>query len=86
MLGTAIVSIDSAKKGILKLRALCDNGSQVNLISQSAFNKLGPPETKGMEVQFIGVNGKQLGKSMGQANLKIILPQSGESIQAHFTY
>lgn len=84
MLGTAIVSIDSASKGVMKLRALCDNGLQVNLISQRAFNRLGIEKVDGKEIQFVGVNGRPLGKSLGEVNLRIILPESSNPIQAQF--
>lgn len=81
-LGTAVITIQGSKKGE-SFRALCDNGSEANLVAQAALKKLGL-KGDGKRVQFLGINGSQLGKSLGSIRLKIQLPGKGGIISAEF--
>lgn len=56
----------------LSVRALCDNGSQVNLISSSIVQQLLEKPIKN-STSFFGVGGNSLGSSMGEVRLKIEL-------------
>lgn len=62
---------------------MCDNGSQVNLISRKAIEKLGIKINK-TETAFIGIDGCSLGSSLGSVQLKIILPKTGEILSEQF--
>lgn len=82
MLGTARVSIEMENYENKEFRALCDNGSQVNLVTMSAVRRL---NLKGREnkVQLIGINGKPLGHSLGSIRLKMKF-LDGESREDEF--
>lgn len=72
LLGTAEVKIKEEKEQQLTIRALCDNGSQVNLITQTAIEKLNlqPQRTK---IGFSGMGGKTLGQAMGETPITFYL-------------
>lgn len=71
-MGTAQITIFGQNKEELKIRALCDNGSQVNLITLSAVERInGKPQFK--QTNFCGVGGKSVGISLGEIWLKIRL-------------
>lgn len=55
-LGTALITIVNARKRVNIIRALCDNGSQANLISEAAIVRMGIKDCKTLS-PFIGVNG-----------------------------
>lgn len=56
MLGTAIITIDDRFGNPLRLRALYDPGSEVNVISTEAYQRLRLPRTRG-EFAVTGVGG-----------------------------
>lgn len=72
MLGTAQITIENFDH--LPIRALCDNGSQVNLITKSVVDKMNlrPHPSK---ISFVGVGGNNLGSAVGEVDLKIKLPK-----------
>lgn len=66
----------------MKIRALCDNGSQVNLITISAIERINQkPQFR--QTNFCGVGGKSVGLSLGEIWLKIQLP-NGKNIYNKF--
>lgn len=71
ILGTAQIIIQGENTAI-NTRALCDNGSQVNLITTAVVQQL--RETpRASQTSFIGVGGNTLGSSVGEIQLKIKL-------------
>lgn len=82
-MGTAVVAVRNKDSGAETFRALCDNGSQVNLITQSVINRLGLDRLDN-RVQFVGINGAPLGHSLGSAQISIILPRNKGAISAEF--
>lgn len=64
------------------IRALCDTGSQVNLITKDAAERLGLRFRKS-RVQFIGVGEKSLGASIGEVLITIQL-RNDEYIKHQF--
>lgn len=83
ILGTAQVHFERKNKTIEKLRSLCDNGSQVNLITKDAIRKLGV-ELEPNKISFIGVGGNKLGSSLGTSLLRIKVSNSDKPISAKF--
>lgn len=82
VLGTANIII-SGKHGIEhSVRALCDNGSQVNLITQTTVLQLNEKPTI-EKTTLLGVGGTSLGSSLGEVTLKIKL-KTGSSITSKF--
>lgn len=72
ILGTANITI-LGKGGIeIQTRALCDNGSQVNLITASILQQLNE-NPKSDYTTFYGIGGNALGSSLGEIMLKIKL-------------
>lgn len=69
LLGTAKIKITS-NFTTKTLRALCDNGSQINLITENAIKEFGikPLPSKTF---FTGIGGNKLGTSMGSVTLQI---------------
>lgn len=64
ILGTATIKLVKQTGIEINTRALCDNGSQVNLISQSVIQQLGKkPDPE--RTSFIGIGGNKLGTSLG---------------------
>lgn len=72
ILGTAIIRIVTREGGELITRALCDNGSQVNLITTTIIQKLREKPVAN-QTSFIGIGGNELGSSMGEVTLTIKL-------------
>lgn len=72
MLGTARINVKGNLDIKIMVRAICDNGSQVNLITQAAIQQLGlKPNPK---VSFFqGIGGNKLGSSKGNIYLQIAL-------------
>lgn len=66
----------------VSVRALCDNGSQVNLITQGVIQQL-REKINPEQITFVGVGGKTLGSSLGEVNLKIQL-KDGHHIWSKF--
>lgn len=58
----------------LTIRALCDNGSQVNLITLSAVEKINEKLQVG-HTAFCGVGGKEIGTSLGEVWVSIKLSE-----------
>lgn len=83
MLGTAEVTIIDKNGEGKTFRALCDNGSQVNLISQLAVKRLGLKQHKSL-VQFTGIDGTPLGRSFAYVMATITLPDSQETLESKF--
>lgn len=71
ILGTAVVRIASRTGSELKIRTLCDNGSQVNLITKTAVQQLGGGIASN-RTSFTGIGGHTLGYSLGTIDLEII--------------
>lgn len=82
ILGTARVIVIGFNEIEVELRALCDNGSQVNLITLSAIHQLSL-KMKSQRMDFTGVGGKSLGESLGSVELKIRLT-NGNFIYSEF--
>lgn len=83
ILGTAQVQFRTANKKVHIVRSLCDNGSQVNLISRESVKKLKiKPELS--KTSFIGIGGNKLGSAMGKCTLQIQIPKSKNYIEAEF--
>lgn len=76
ILGTANIFITRENGTELKVRALCDNGSQVNLITHSILQQLGQ-KPRGMQTTFYGIGGSNLGTSLGEVMIKIRLKYGG---------
>lgn len=66
----------------IHIRALCDNGSQVNLITNKVMQKLGLKYVK-TRTNFLGVGGTSLGSSLGKTLLHIKL-KNGTFINDNF--
>lgn len=83
VLGTAQITIKNASNKSKQIRALCDNGSQVNLITEDVIIKLGekPLQSK---ISFIGIGGSKLGTSTGEVILKLKLKTSKTFLQVKF--
>lgn len=64
------------------VRALCDNGSQVNLITQTVIQQLNEKPSI-QKTTFFGIGGTALGSSMGEIELKIKL-RNGKFIENKF--
>lgn len=72
ILGTANIVIKGKENLEVRTRALCDNGSQVNLITTTIVQQL--RETPNSErTSFVGVGGSKLGSSVGEIKLRIKL-------------
>lgn len=82
ILGTAQITIEGIHGEELRLRALCDNGSQVNLITLSAIEKINQ-KMQTTSTNFSGIGGRELGTSLGEVWLKIKIKQR-EHIVAKF--
>lgn len=82
-LGTAIIQIVNCCSQEKTLRALCDNGSQINLISQKGLEKL-KLKSKSAKITLLGVSGKPLGEASQKVELHIALPNSGDVIKSIF--
>lgn len=82
ILGTARITVQGKNGQETVTRALCDNGSQVNLISQTVIHQLGE-KTNRHETSFSGVGGNDLGTSLGEVWLTIKL-KNGHSITEKF--
>lgn len=65
ILGTAQIKIVGNNGEELKIRALCDNGSQVNLITLSAVEKINA-KLDYQQTNFTGIGGKLIGSSLGR--------------------
>lgn len=72
ILGTAQIRIQGEKGTKVNTRALCDNGSQVNLITTAVVQQLNKKPTSN-QTTFVGVGGNTLGSSVGEIVLKIEL-------------
>lgn len=70
ILGTAQIKIMGPQGEEATIRALCDNGSQVNLITLSAVEKINGKIQFG-QTNFCGVGGKSIGNSLGEIWLSI---------------
>lgn len=82
ILGTARIRLVGKNGNECITRALCDNGSQVNLITQVTILKLG--EKPSFEkTTFQGVGGNSLGSSLGEVNLKMKL-KNGNLLKQKF--
>lgn len=64
------------------IRALCDNGSQVNLITNSAIARLGLKPTVS-RTTFLGIGGTSLGASLGELTIQTKL-KNGKTISNNF--
>ena len=82
ILGTAQIKIKGTGNRELSTRALCDNGSQVNLVTTSIIQQLGE-KPRVNQTSFIGVGGSQLGSAMGETTLKIQL-KNGRCMVSNF--
>lgn len=71
-----MITVENGQRGGEKFRALCDNGSQVNLITQSVINRLNLERVE-KRVRFVGINGAPLGHSLGSVQMSIMLPKGG---------
>lgn len=72
ILGTARITIKGAEGIEHTIRALCDNGSQVNLITLSAAMKFGLKPKKS-QTSFVVIGGNTLGSSIGEVPVTIKL-------------
>lgn len=70
ILGTAQIKIVGKQGEELKIRALCDNGSQVNLITLSAIERINE-KPRFEQTSFCGVGGKTVGSSLGEVWITI---------------
>lgn len=61
---------------------MCDNGSQVNLISQEIVQKLNEKPIPG-KISFSGIGGNNLGSSLGEIYMSLVL-KSGDMIMNKF--
>lgn len=67
----------------IKTRALCDNGSQVNLITNAIVQQL--QETPTLEpTSFTGIGGKSVGSATGEVSLGIKLKDGGCMVSKFF--
>lgn len=82
-LATAEITVFANNNQEIKLRALCDNGSQVNLISQKTLNSNHLFPTK-QKTSFFGIEGTKIGTSSGEIELEIKSPNSTETIKTRF--
>lgn len=82
VLGTARITIKGMNNIETTIRALCDNGSQVNLITQSVIQALNERPTI-EKVTFTGIGGNSLGSSTGEILLELKLT-NGEYIAEKF--
>src|ERR1700753_465899 len=81
LLGTAKIDINSSFIST-NVRALCDNGSQINLITEKTINELKIKPTPS-KTSFAGIGGNRLGTSLGSTILEIKL-LDGTFISAKF--
>lgn len=82
VLGTTMARIantDLQTRGFI--RALCDNGSQLNLITERAVRRLKlKPEP--VSISLLGASQSPLGESTGQVTLRVEIPESSDFIEA----
>lgn len=71
-MGTANIKVIGNNNVEYYIRALCDNGSQVNLITQRATQLLNVTPNS-VRTTFIGIGGNKLGSSLGEVSSKIEL-------------
>lgn len=70
-------------KKIHSIRSLCDNGSQVNLITKTAIKQL-KVELQANNTTFIGMGGHKLGSALGRCMLSIHIPNSHHFLKTEF--
>lgn len=75
-LGTAQIKVLGNRGINVAVRALCDNGSEVNLVTASTVQQLLEKPRNG-QTTFFGVGGNSLGSSLGVIYLKIELKDGG---------
>lgn len=81
-MGTAIINIIGNQGNNHQIRALCDNGSQVNLISRRISQNLGLISSIS-QTTFIGIGGINLESSFGEMQISIQL-KNGTLITDNF--
>lgn len=64
ILGTAEISVHNTSSEVREMRCLCDNGSQLNLITEEAVRRFGLTKSKA-KIQLNGVGGKLSDHSNG---------------------
>lgn len=80
ILATAMAKINNARPWCNQIRALCDSGSQLNLITSNAVKKLGLVAER-FRLSMTGAQDSPLGDAVGRVILSIQLPKSTETIQ-----
>lgn len=83
ILGTARVHFETKNKKFEIVRSLCDNGSQVNLITSEVIAKL-QIKPNSNKTSFIGMGGNSLGSSFGTVTLNLKIPHTDKFITAEF--
>lgn len=76
ILGTARIKV-KGKGGFSDIRALCDNFSQVSLITIRAIKELGI-KSKPSSTEFVGIGGHTLGTSTEEAKITIKMKDGQE--------
>lgn len=82
-MGTARVKIRGQNGIEIITRALCDNGSQVNLITKAVVQQL-REKPLANKTTFVGVGGNTLGSSFGELQLTIYLKDGGCMVNNFF--
>lgn len=83
MLGTAIATVLNVRPWSNKLRALCDTGSQLNLITSKAVKKLGlTPEN--IKMKMVGAQDTAIGEAQGRVVIRLATADVNESIKSIF--
>lgn len=83
VLGTAIVTVANANPWNNKLRALCDTGSQISLVTLKAVKKLGIRIQTGT-TELTGPLLSNAGRAYGFVTLQITMPETNKVFGALF--
>lgn len=82
ILGIAKIRVSDLNDEKIEIRALCDNGLEINLISKRVLQNL-RVKCEPVATTFYGIGGTDLGSSYGEVNLKIQL-KTGNFITNRF--
>lgn len=82
-LGTAVAVVHNTKSNENTIRALCDSGSQISLISRKTVNRLGLGIKK-VSLNLIGAQETRVGEVTGKVILSLRIPNSNHLLHSNF--